>query len=233
MEMEWKKPVTVFAFIGLIFPLVGQAGTLADLNQCKTRPLSDFLDAQAHESTFFPPVSDYAGWTDADFAYFALVDYAGLANEELNLSLGTRTSGTVLVCASDNGRVKVSVVLNTSKALGFAQSIEAIIANGFDFSTTPTIFGNKAVDVADGATPAVGPATLHTTFFIAHADDPLPNLVDALGAPDFAPWTLDFRSTTVGLLPDGTKARLTVQEVAATDENDAFVYSREIVDLNK
>ena len=47
------------------------------------------------------------------------------------------------------------------------------------------------------------------------------------------PVTLSFRSTTVGKLPDGTRARLKVQQVAATDADGNLVFSREIVDLNK
>jgi hypothetical protein len=239
MQMNWRKSLTALVLVGSIFPLASQAGPLADLDDlmgCHTRPLSDFLDEQGTTTQFFPPVADYVGWFDADFVNFALVDYAGLANDALNLSLGTSVSGTVLECSRDGGRAEISVVLSTRKALGFAQSIAAITNNGFDFASTPTIFGNKAVDVAAGAPPAVGPATLRTTFFIDKPGDPLPDLTVLVNGNTYAPWTLDFRSTTVGT--HATKARLKVQQVGAcvgacVDSQELISFSREIVDLNK
>lgn len=48
---------------------------------------------------------------------------------------------------------------------------------------------------------------------------------------DYAPLTLDFRSTTVGTLPDGTRAVLRIQQVAATDAEGNLVFSREIVEI--
>jgi hypothetical protein len=96
------------AFIAFVFPWIGQAGSQADLahqadvadqGDCKTRPLSDFLDAQGGPVQFFPPVEDYVGWFDAPFVNFALVDYAGLANDYIEEgageSLGTTSSGSV------------------------------------------------------------------------------------------------------------------------------------------
>jgi hypothetical protein len=209
------------------------------------RPLSDFLNAQGQSgSIYFPTVPDYVGWFSTGFVTFGLVDYAGLANKWLEenheISLDTESSGRVLDCASDvEGRRTISVVLNTRKALGFAQDLAEIIDNSpnfpdeINFLGTDTIFGNKAQDVATGANPAVGPASLHTTFTIDQGGD-LPDFLDVINDPaTYAPVTVDFRSTTVGTLPDGTRARLRVQQVGATDENGELVYTREIVDLNK
>ena len=59
------------------------------------RPIGDFLDAQGQTSDFVPPVPDYAGWIDSGFITFALIDYAGLANDWIEtkskgkISLGT------------------------------------------------------------------------------------------------------------------------------------------------
>jgi len=240
--MNWKKSITVLAFVGFVFPLAGQAGTQADLSKCKTRPLSDFLVAQGSTQLFFPPVKDMLAWTDLAFENFAVVDYAGFADEyiefETGSSLGTKMNGTVLECVSDDGRAKISVILNTSKALGFAQSVQALIDSGFDFLNTPTIFGVKAQDVVNNGdvVPALGPASFHMTFFIEAPGADLPDIRIAFqeNMPDVRPITLDFRSTTVGLLPDGTKARLRVQQVGATDATTReLVFSREIVDLNK
>ena len=236
-----KKTLAVAVLVGVVLPLVVQAGTQADLantgNDCKRRPLSDFLNAQGSTSSFFPPVQDYVGWADGDFVTFALVDYAGLANawlESQGISLGTKSSGRILECELADGTAKISVVLNTRKALGFAQSIEDLIDNDFDFAGTDTIFGNKAVDVANGEDPALGPVSLRTSFIINAPGVVLPDFLDVINDPvTYAPVTVDFRSTTVGTLPDGTRARLRVQQVGATDPDGVLVFSREIVDLNK
>jgi hypothetical protein len=239
MQMNWKKSLTVFALIGFICPLPSQAGTQGDLTGCHTRPLSDFLDAQGSTTEFFPPVPDMLAWTDADFINFALVDYAGLADKYIQQatgkSLGTRVHGRVLECPTDDGGAKISVVINTSKALGFAQSIQDLFDSGFDFLGTPTIFGVKAQDVVARAAPALGPTSFHTTFYIDEAGAPLPDIRPAFqnDDPDVRPISVDFRSTTVGLLPDGTKARLRIQQVGATNADGDLVFSREVVDLNK
>ena len=238
--MNWKKSIRVFALIGCIFPLTSQAG-MGGLMGCYTRPLSDFLDAQGTTSFFFPPVQDMLAWTDAGFVTFALVDYAGLADkyvqEETGKSLGTRVQGTVLECPTNDNRAKITVVINTSKALGFAQSIDALIASDFDFVGTPTIFGVKAQDVVyDGATPALGPAEFHMSFFIAEPGAPLPDIRPAFqdNEPDVRPITVDFRSTTVGALPGGrAKASMIIQQVGATDAAGDLVFTREVINLIK
>jgi hypothetical protein len=243
MQMNWKTSIRVFALIGFIFPLTSQAG-MGNLTGCYTRPLSDFLDAQGTTSFFFPPVKDMLAWTDAEFVTFALVDYAGLADKYIQAatgkSLGTKVNGRVLECPTDDGRAAISVVINTSKALGFAQSIQDLADSGFDFLNTPTSFGVKAQDVVSGAAPALGPASFHMSFFIAAPNDPLPDIRIAFQGdeagivdPTFRPVALDFRSTTIGLLADGTKARMRIQEVAATDETGGLVFTREIIDFSK
>jgi hypothetical protein len=124
--------------------------------------------------------------------------------------------------------------------LGFAQSIAELIGCvdfvDYDpsFLCAETIFGATAQDVVAGAEPAVGPASLRTTFVISAPGEPLPDFVDVVNdAATYEPVELSFMSTTVGQLPDGTRARLKVQQVAATDADGVLVYSREIVDLNK
>ena len=239
--MEIKKTLTAFVMMTCILPLAGYGGMSGDLDECSNRPISDFLDAQGSTAYFFPPVADMLAWTDYAFEYFALVDYAGLADSyiesETGGSLGTRMQGSVLECATGDGRAKISVVLNTSKALGFAQSVQDIIDSGFDFLNTPTIFGVKAQDVVEnGDDPALGSARFHATFYIAAPGAALPDVRIAFqeNVPDVRPITIDFRATSIGRLPDGTKARLRVQQVGATDATTGdLVFSREIVDLNK
>jgi len=241
----WKNTLVVAALLVVLFPMLGEAeprgeaGLLVGKNclHVTTRPLSDFLDAQGTTSLFFPPVQEMLAWTDGPLINFGLVDYAGLANAYIEAntgtSLGTRVSGTVIECARDDGTAMISVVLSTQKALGFAQSVQDLSNNNFDFLNTPTIFGAKAQDMVAGADPALGPAHFRTTFVIGHPGDPLPDIRIAFqdNMPDVRPITLDFRSTTVGTLPDGTRSRLRIQQVGATDEDGNLIFTREIVDI--
>jgi hypothetical protein len=139
---------------------MGNAGPLVNAEHCGTVPLSDFLNAQGTSTQFFPPVPDYVGWSDGAARTFALIDYAGLADEyikgQTRLSLGTKVTGSIKACAFVGGKAQIRVALSTTQALGFAQSIKALRKNKFDFLNTPTIFGAKAQDVVNGATPAVG-----------------------------------------------------------------------------
>lgn len=243
---NWRKIlISVTVLLVVLFPLLGHAGPMGEANSMSkqkclhvsTRPLSDFLNAQGTTFEFFEPVKDMLAWTDGLFINFGLVDYAGLANTYIEnttgTSLGTKVSGRVLECARDDGTALISVVLSTQKALGFAQSIEDLFDNDLDFLNTPTIFGAKAQDVVDGAEPALGPAHLRTTFVIECPGAPLPDIRIAFqdNVPDVRPITLDFRSTTVGTLPDGTRARLRIQQVGATDEDGNLIFTREIVEI--
>jgi len=146
---------------------------------------------------FFPPVKDYVGWADAVApgavlaTTFALVDYAGLANQYIKAqtgrSLGTEVRGYVLECRLVSGKAQVTVALFTTNALGFAQSVAVLAENGFDFLNTPTIFGAKAQDVVKGEKPALGPVTLFTTFTISHPGGPLPDFLDVAFATKYGP----------------------------------------------
>jgi hypothetical protein len=183
---------------------------------------------------FFPPVLDYVGWADDPQVTFALIDYAGLANNYLNGKLGTKMDGTVIQRELKDGTTQIKVVLSTKKALGFAQSVADLENNGFDFLNTPTIFGNKAQDVAKGAEAAVGQSTFLITFFIAGPGAPLPDLIDVLfnNTLNYAPVKFSFTSTTPGKLADGTKAVLQVHQVGSfTKENPTWVYTAEKVEI--
>jgi hypothetical protein len=242
--------ITVTALLVVLLPLLGHAGPMGEAGplvstncvQVTTRPLSDFLDAQGTTSKFFPPVKDMVAWTGSPSGNppvinFGLVDYAGLANAYIEnttgTSLGTDVSGTVTECARADGTALISVDLHTENALGFAQSIQDLENNHFNFLQTPTIFGAKAQDVVAGADPALGSADFRTTFVIPHPGDPLPNIRIAFqdNKPDVRPITLDFSSTTGGTLPDGTGASMRIQQVAATDEDGNLIFTREVVDI--
>lgn len=241
--MHWKQWMIAVLLIGLVLPLNSQVGLAAGGAPlpagCTQRPLADFLDAQGSTTQFFPH-RDLLGWTDTDFVTFALVDYTGLVNDFIvdqgGQSLGTASTGRILECPQADGTAEISVVLQTRNALGFAQSVQAIIDNGFDFAGTPTIFGNKAMDVAAGAPAAIGPASLRATFTIAEPGAALPDIQIAFQeqVADFAPISLNFHSTTVGTLPDGTRSRLRVQQVGtAAAGAEEITYTREIVDLSR
>jgi len=233
----WRNVViALVAVLAVLFSMVGVAGAQGG-KDCTTRPLSDFLNAQGtlnDPPQFFPPVKDYVGWVDGNFITFALVDYAGLANEyikaETGHSLGTKAMGTVLQCELADGRAEITVVLHTTNALGFAQSIADLAANNFDFLNTPTIFGAKAQDVVNGAAAATGPVTLVTTFSISAPGAPLPDFLDVVNNPaNYAPVTLNFTSATIGMCPNGGRAVLRVHEMASTNDQNELIYSQEMV----
>jgi hypothetical protein len=150
------------------------------------RPISDFLDAQGTTMIFNTPVPDQIGWSNNPSLSkssspppfrFALFDYAGLANEYLisqgHASLDTTTDGTVTERPLANGRAEVSVILHTTNALAWASDPTV------DPNTSPTLFGNRAAVVLNGATPALGDSVLQVKFNNTAPGAPLPDLVNA------------------------------------------------------
>lgn len=128
-----------------------------------------------------------------------------------------------------NGASQVTVALVATKALGFAQSVADLNANGFDFLNTPTIFGVKAQDVVNGAEPALGPATLDVSFRIAKAGGRLPDLVDVLvdNRCKYAPINYRFGSFTFG-----KKALLHIkQEAVPAGPPDCVRVTKEVVEI--
>ena len=98
--------------------------------------------------------------------------------------------------------------------MGFAQDIAELIASDFDFANTPTIFGNKAVDIAEGAPAALGSAELYVSFRIEVPGAPLPDFFDVVNATErsgklvYGPVTMTFTSLT----EDGEGNCLTVNQ---------------------
>ncbi len=246
---NWRTVViSLAAPLALLVPMLGEAGAMGEATgllagkgclRISTRPLSDFLVAQGtlnNPPQFYEPVKDYVGWADGSFVTFALVDYAGLANEyiksQTGRSLGTKVSGVVLECKRADGKAQIAIALFTTRALGFAQSIADLQENDFDGIVTPTIFGAKTVEVVSGAQAAVGPVVLLTTFSIAAPGAKLPDFLDVVNdTPTYAPIKLSFTSTTFGKCANGTRARLDVHQVAATNDEGDLVFSKEIVEL--
>lgn len=241
----WKNAVIFTAVLAILSPLSSKADSLVG-DSCvhaTSRPLSHFLDVQGtlnDPPQFFPPVRDYVGWAGGNGINFALVDYAGLADKYIKAqtgnSIGTTVNGFVLECTLPNGRAQVTIKLLTTKALGFAQSIQDLADNSFDFLNTPVIFGAKAQDIINGAKPSVGVISFSTTFTLSSPGANLPDLTDVVFNPVvYAPVKISFKSTTFGKCSNGTKARLDVHQTGSTNDLKELVFKKEkvkIVDKN-
>ena len=101
-------------FLGVFAAAVictGAAGAPA-----QQRPIEDFVNAQG---TFGGPFA-FLTWTDPSQGLFTAIDYAGLLDSFLGLSLGTEMSGKVTERALPDGRALVRVRLKTTNAWCFA-----------------------------------------------------------------------------------------------------------------
>lgn len=207
-----SKAVLVVAVI------MGLALTTSSLSQAASiRPISDFLSTQGTFDLgvlFEPPVPNYGGWSDLK-GHFALVDYAGVANNWLigqgGTSLGTSFSGTIIENPLPDGRAEVSVSLHTKKALTF-------VANGFNFGAEELLFGFRAQDVLAGAPASLADCFLQLKFINTAPGAPLPDLIQLIFAPTAEQQlqVMSFRADASGTLraafgvPDGTPGRATV-----------------------
>jgi hypothetical protein len=228
--MRRTKCVSVIAGIVTILLLpgmltignLGPAPVQAAQDPTVQRPISDFLDAQGTTMVFNTPVPDQIGWANNPALSksqmpppfrFALFDYAGLANDYLisqgHSSLDTTTDGTITERPLADGRAEVSVILHTTNALTWASNPVP------DPNATPTLFGNRAADVLNGATPALGDSVLQVKFNNTAPGAPLPDLVNAFQLGNALPGQelvfLAFRGTATGPLhalaglgPEGT-----------------------------
>jgi hypothetical protein len=178
------RSVTIVLLLGMLtIGNLGPAPVQAAQDPAVQRPISDFLDAQGTTMVFNSPVPDQVGWSNnpalPNFPppRFGLFDYAGLANDFLisqgHSSLDTRTDGTITERPLADGRAEVSVILHTTNALTWASVLVP------DPSTSPTLFGNRAADVLNGATPALGDSVLQVVFKNTAPGAPLPDLVNA------------------------------------------------------
>ena len=236
----WKSALVISALLVFLFTILGEAAPMGEAGpQVATqplkvttvtfRPLSEFLAAQGTTMKFFPLVQDYVGWTTNQniknkATLLAVVDYAGLADDYLQGKLKTQVGGTVTESELPNGSARITVALTTTKALGFAQSVPLLIMNNFDFLGTPTRFGNKAQDVANGAEAAVGEVSFLVTFTIPTAGGDLPDLVDVITNinkhPEFKPVNVTFIATIPGPCKDGTSEVLHVDQEGAPGNNE-------------
>ncbi len=188
-----------------------------------TRPIEDFLSSQGQSSTFFPPVPDYVGWATHDVTRFALVDYAGLANEWAKensggkVSFGTTITGTITESPVDDSHTKVTVNLHTKNALAFAIDSTGGNLNG------PVLFGSKAPDIVqnDGK-PALVSSHLKVVFINNKpVGGELPDLVQLFLSPEDGQELLSYVFTAQGIgpltesfegVPAGTIGKLTIAQ---------------------
>lgn len=218
----WKIIPVILALLVFLFRILGEAAPLEEAcPQVPTPPLpvtmrslSEFLDAQGSgPPEFFPPVANYVGFLDkAPATIFALIDYAGLADVYLRGQLGTQVTGSVTESELPDGRAQIAVNLSTTNALGFAQSVADLDDHKDKFKNTPTIFGNKAKDVRQGAEAAVGQSCFFVTFTNPSPGAPLPDLVDVLVAhpEEFGTIDTNITATIPGKCEQGTRAVLHV-----------------------
>lgn len=153
------------------------------------RPIAEFVAAQGTYCfddgaggclLFEPPVQNFLGQNDPARGRSMSVDYAGLADkwiiENGGQSIGTKFTGTVTEKAMADGRAKVTVVLNTKKALVWVEDSP-------DFSG-PLLFGNKAPEVLAGARANTCSSSFKVTFINTAPGAPLPDLIQLAVVPE-------------------------------------------------
>jgi hypothetical protein len=224
--------------LGLCLVLILPA--LADsANSWRKRPFGDFLSAQGTTSDFVPPVPDYLGFADGGLVTFALIDYAGLANAWIKSQTGgrnlrTTVYGTLRERAASDGRAEVRVTMETRDALAWAFLIaDADFDNDpFPFLNTPLAFGARALDVIEGATPALARVSVEATFMNSGPGAPMPDLVQLVLAPEPGqiPYTIAFKAEACGQNSDGAPALLRVHQVCR-DDGAGQTCTVEVVDI--
>jgi len=156
------------------------------------------------DGLFVPPASNYQGWSaptgrnkicsgsEGEVCRFALVDYAGAADAFIReatqggLDLGTTFEGSVKVDPASGGCAQVTVKLRTRNALTFVAELsrfDDFTGEDSIFATSPLLFGARVADVLQGAEPALADSVLHVRY-LANADEPLPNLLQLINAPE-------------------------------------------------
>jgi hypothetical protein len=121
------------------------------------------------------------GWSVGPaLTIFALLDYAGLANNYLvsqgGNSLGTTITGSINERPLAVGRAQVAVTLRTKKALVWVSDISETFPG-------PLLFGHRVDEVLAGASPALAECTLYVVFINTAPGAPLPDLIQLVFAP--------------------------------------------------
>lgn len=178
----------VAGLLALVAPFT-QAAEDAPAATTTKRPLAEFVAAQGTYCfddgaggclLFEPPVQNFLGQNDPVRGLSMSVDYAGLADRWIvangGESIGTKFSGTVTEKPLADGRARVTVVLNTKKALVWVEDSP-------DFSG-PLLFGNKAPEVLAGARANTCSSSFRVTFINTAPGAPLPDLIQLAVVPE-------------------------------------------------
>jgi hypothetical protein len=216
----WRN---VIAALVLVLGLMTPTTTPLPVNaSAGPRPLADFLSAQGTYcldldgpppscDLFVPPSPNMIGWAAPPPTYgvFALLDYAGLANNYLvsqgGTSLGTTITGSINERPLADGRAEVSVTLHTKKALVLVSDISATFPG-------PLLLGHRVDEVLAGATPALANSTFRVVFINTAPGAPLPDLIQLSFAPlpgqEFRFLSIHARGT--GPFPDGSPGEVVI-----------------------
>ena len=188
---------------------------------------------------FLAPLANLLGWEDPDRNRCAVVDYLGSADSWLQeqssgaISLGTTVTGTVKEHTLEDGRALITVRLVVSNALTYAVS-------GCDVLTGPLVFGNRPLDVLNGATPSLADATLVVKFIVLAPGLPLQDIVKLMFSP--LPGELvtliRFDGNSYGQLrsafgvPDGTPGSLAIRDMYRLNPGRGTVFVKHRIDLS-
>ena len=213
--MKCKKSYWHIKMIPLMLMLGLMALFTTPLAQAKAtqRPIEEFIDAQGTYCVddgaggcflFVPPLENFVGWSDPAQELFASVDYAGLANTWLKeqssgaVDLNTAFIGNVTERLLADGRAEVIVNLSTRNALTW-------VVDGYDFTASPLLFGDRAPEVLTGAKPGLCDSHLLVKFINTAPGVPLPDLIQLLFAPEIGQelLSLAMRCNAEGPLHEG------------------------------
>jgi hypothetical protein len=196
IQTKWALGVTATLLLALG---VGLNVGFVQASETTKRPISDFLDRQGDfclnadfsggfyqgdrtepcdpDTTILlvPPVKNFIGWDDPEANLGGSVDYAGLADDVLEGSLGTEFEGEVTERSLPNGRAEVTVHLETENALTF-------VVEGSDFNVEP-LFGERVATDETIHDPVLGKSQLELVFINKKLGDPLPDLVQLFFFP--------------------------------------------------
>lgn len=226
--MQMLNCIRVYRTVAAAAVLVGLLPTLGSAQTFTERPLSDFIDQQGTYCLegdtgcvlFVPPVASYLGWAsaknqdcslddeetlDCQFKNFALIDYAGVANDwlkdERGIDLGTRFSGKITERTLQDGTAEVSVTLHTDNALSWAIACAPAPA-GCDFAGAATVFGHRAQELDSSEAAALGSVQFHLVFRMPAPGQQLPDLIQLFN----------------GLLPGAKVRRISFQAHATAED---------------
>jgi hypothetical protein len=196
IERKWALGVTATILLALG---IGLSVGFVQAGETTERPISDFLERQGDfcldadfsggfyqgdrtepcdpDTTILlvPPVKNFIAWDDPEANLGASVDYAGLADDVLEGSLGTEFEGEVTERSLPNDRAEVTVHLETKNALTF-------VVEGSDFNVEP-LFGERVAEDGTIQNPVLGKSQLELVFINKELGDPLPDLVQLFFFP--------------------------------------------------